>query len=178
MPRRMFPRANGARSERPAEGDPELGSGRSGSPVRVTISTHIDAAAEQVLALYADPARWPTIFPATIVAARVVRAEGGELVVEVQHRREGKVPNRLRQVSPTCLALEESKRRYDATFVSEFIPEPGGMRYTLHGAVRMKGAYRLLSPFLRPVMRAQMRRYAVEPLRAAAEQEASAARRS
>lgn len=63
-------------------------------------------------------------------------------MVEVHHV-EGKVVNILRDVSRTRTDLVEFKRRYDATFVNEFIPEGEGMRYTLGASVRLKWPYRL-----------------------------------
>jgi hypothetical protein len=72
-------------------------------------------------------------------------------VVEVDHV-EGKVVNILRDISPTRIDLVEFKRRYDATFVNEFIPEGEGMRYTLTGSVRLKWPYRLAGPFVKPLV--------------------------
>jgi hypothetical protein len=138
--------------------------------IEAVVTEHIDAPAERVRALYEDPGNWARLFPATIRAARVVRTDGTTTVVAVDHV-EGAVLNVLRSVSPTRMELEEWKRRYDATFTNEFTPEPGGMRYTLTGAVRLKWPYRLLAPFVKPLVRARMRRYVVEPLKRAAERE-------
>ena len=144
--------------------------------IEAVVSAHVRAPAERVRALYEDPANWARLFPETIRGARVVRREGPSTFVEVDHV-EGTVQNVLRHVSPTRLALEEWKRRYDATFTNDFVPEPGGTRYTLAGSVRLKGPYRLLAPLLAPVVRARMRRYVVEPLRRAAEAEEHATAR-
>jgi hypothetical protein len=132
------------------------------------VSAHVAAPAERVRALYEDAAAWAVLFPATIRGARVVRREGAETVVEVDHV-EGKVVNVLRDVSSTRVDLEEWKRRYDARFANTFLPEPGGSRYTLAAEVRLKGAWRLLAPFVAPLVRARLRWYVVEPLRRAAE---------
>ena len=91
-------------------------------------------------------------------------------MVEVDHV-EGKVVNILRDISSTRIDLVEFKRRYDATFVNEFTPEEEGMRYTLTASVRLKWPYRLAAPFVKPLVLARMRRYVVEPLKAAAESE-------
>src|SRR6516162_9179849 len=88
--------------------------------------------------------------------ASVVRRDGDTTVVEVDHV-EGKVVNILRDISSTRIDLVEFKRRYDATFVNEFIPEGEGMRYWL------------TAPFVKPLVLARMRRYIVEPLKVAAE---------
>jgi len=96
--------------------------------------------------------------------------EGDTTVVEVDHI-EGKAVNILRDVSPTRIELVEFKRRYDATFVNEFIPEGEGMRYTLTASVQLKWPYRLAAPFVKPLVLARMRRYVVDPLKLAAESE-------
>ena len=98
----------------------------------------------------------------------VVRKDGNETVVEVDHV-EGNVVNILRDISSTRADLVEFKRRYEATFVNEFSTEGEGMRYTLTASVRLKWPYRLAAPFVKPVVLARMRRYVVEPLKAAAE---------
>src|SRR5215510_6823169 len=138
--------------------------------IDAVVSEHMNAPADRVQALYRDPNNWARLFPATIRGARVVRGEGDKTVVEVDHV-EGKVVNILHDVSSTRIDLVEFKRRYDATFVNEFIPEGEGMRYTLTASVRLKWPYRLAAPFVKPLVLASMRRYVVEPLKAAAETE-------
>jgi hypothetical protein len=86
------------------------------------------------------------------------------------------VVNVLRAISPTRIDLDEFKRRYDATFTNEFVPKGEGMRYTLTASVRLKWPYRLLAPFAKPLVLTRMRRYVVEPLKAAAEGERPADR--
>jgi len=112
--------------------------------IDAVLSEHVNAPADRVQALYRDPANWAHLFPATIRGARVVRREGDTTVVEVDHV-EGKVVNILRNISSTRIDLVEFKRRYEATFVNEFIPEGEGMRYMLTASVRLKWPYRLLS---------------------------------
>jgi hypothetical protein len=136
--------------------------------IRAVVSVYVDAPVERVRALYATPEGWSRLFPATIRGARVVRRSGGVTEVLVDHV-EGGVRNLLREVSPARFELVEWKRRYDATFTSEFLPEGRGTRYVLGAAVRLRWPYRLLAPFVKPLVVARMRRYAVEPLRAAAE---------
>ena len=97
--------------------------------IEAVISEHVNAPAHRVRALYREPGNWTRLFPATILGARVVRTEGDTTVVEVDHA-EGRVVNILRGVSSTRIDLVEFKRRYDATFVNEFIPEGG--RHALH----------------------------------------------
>jgi hypothetical protein len=135
-----------------------------------TVTEHVNAPADRVRGLYKDPRNWARLFPATIRAARVVRSDGNETVVEVDHL-EGKVVNVLRSISPTRIDLDEFKRRFDATFTNDFVPEGDGMRYTLTASVRLKWPYRIAAPLLRPLVRSRMRRFVVEPLKAAAERE-------
>jgi hypothetical protein len=139
-----------------------------GRVIRAVVSAHVNAPAERVRALYADPARWHRLFPLTIRAARVVRREGDTTLVEVDHV-EGRVLNALREVSPTRIELEEWKRRFDATFTNDFVPEDGGSRFTVTATVHLKWPWRIVAPLLRPLVLARMRRYVIEPLRAAAE---------
>ena len=138
--------------------------------IDAVVSEHVNAPADRVQALYRDPGNWARLFPATIRGAHVVRREGDTTVVEVDHI-EGKVVNIMRHISSTRIDLVEFKRRYDATFVNEFLPEGEGMRYTLTASVRLKWPYRLTGPFVKPLVVARMRRYVVEPLKAAAESE-------
>jgi hypothetical protein len=136
--------------------------------INAVVSEHVNAPAERVRALYQDPDNWARLFSATIRGARVVRRDGDTTIVEVYHV-EGKALNSLRDISPMRIDLVEFKRRYDATFVNEFIPEQEGMRYRLTASVRLKWPYRLAAPFVKPLVVARMRRYVVEPLKAAAE---------
>ena len=138
--------------------------------IEAVVTEHVDAPADRVRMLYRDPDNWTHIFPTTIRGARVVRREADTTVVEVDHV-EGKVVNILHEVSRTRTDLVEFKRRYDATFVNEFIPAGEGMRYTLRASVRLKWPYRLAAPFIKPLVLARMRRYVVEPLKAAGESE-------
>lgn len=136
--------------------------------IDATESIQIEAPAEQVAALYADVESWPRLFPATVRSAKVLRESPEEKAVEVDHV-EGRVLNLLRPKSSTRFELDEFKRRYDATFVNAFVAEEGGTRYTLTAHVRLKGALRWFSPIARPLIRARMRRYVLEPMKAAAE---------
>lgn len=136
--------------------------------VRAVVSAHVNAPPERVRAQYEEPSNWGKLFPETIRSARVVRRDRRTTVVEVEHV-EGRVLNVLHDVSPTRIDLDEFKRKYNATFTNEFIPEGSGTRYRLTASVRLKWPYRLLSFLLKPLVLARMRRYVVEPLKAAAE---------
>ncbi|MBX5480870.1 MAG: SRPBCC family protein [Myxococcaceae bacterium] len=137
-------------------------------PIETTLSIQIAAPPERVVALYLDVAHWHELFPATIRAARIVRSSPEEVEIEVDHL-EGKVPNFLRQKSPTEIELDEHKRLFRATFSNRFEPHEGGTRYTLVAHVQLIGWARLLTPFVGPVVRSRMRRFVLEPMKAAAE---------
>lgn len=135
--------------------------------IRAIVSEHLNARANEVRALYADPHNWATVFSNTIRAAHVLRHEADMTVVEVEHV-EGRVTNILRDVSPTRIELREFKRRYDAIFLNDFTPDGDGMRFTLTALVLVKWPYRLVEPLLKPLVLRNMRRYVVEPLKRAA----------
>ena len=138
--------------------------------IHATISEHVNAAADDVRALYENPDNWPFVFAGTIRSARIVRREADAVVVEVDHV-EGRVTNVLRRVSPTEIELREFKRRYDATFVNGFVAERGGTRYTLSASLRIKWPYALAQAILKALVLARMRRHVVEPLKRAAERQ-------
>jgi hypothetical protein len=106
--------------------------------IHAVVSEHVNASADRVRALYAEPDNWAHLFPETIRGARVLRRDENTTMVEVDHV-EGRIMNILRHVSPTRIDLSELKRRYEATFANEFIPEGDGMRYRLTASVRLKG---------------------------------------
>jgi len=129
----------------------------------------IHAPPAQVAALYRDFSGWPRLFPATIRGVRLVRREPQRVTVEVDHR-QGTVVNVMSDLSPGRIALWESKRRYDATFVNSFEPAPIGTRYHVTADVELKGPARWLAPFLHRYIRRQIQHYVLEPMRRAAEQ--------
>ena len=72
-------------------------------------------------------------------------------------------------VRPDEIQLDERKRRYDARFTNHFESVPQGTRYSLVGEVRLKGAMAALAPLAKPIVRARMRRFVLEPLKEMAE---------
>lgn len=120
------------------------------------------------MALYNDYGRWPQLFPATIRGTRLLDRQPGAVTVEVDHRSEGRVVNIIRPRPPNCIELEEFKRRFDATFLNCFCRVPGGSRYTVRASVRIKGGLAVLAPLFAPLVRRQVRRYLLEPMREAA----------
>ena len=55
---------------------------------------------ERAYDVYADYAGWPRVFP-TISAVRLVRRAGNSVVLEVDHRSEGKVRKRIGAATKT-----------------------------------------------------------------------------
>lgn len=136
--------------------------------MHATVSSLIRAPAARVAAVYADHAAWPRTFAETIKGVRLVRDDGADKTLEIEHV-EGKVTNVMRIVGPHEIDLEEWKKRFTARFENHFDPAPGGTRYTLVAEVTLRGALRVLAPFIGPLVRSRMKRYVVDPLRDAAE---------
>jgi hypothetical protein len=148
-------------------------------PNAIQAQSAIDIAAppEQVAALYRAVEQWDVTFPATIEHARVIETGDNWQQVEVAHRIEGRVPNTLIFLSDTEIGLEESKKRFDASFLNRFERAAGaGTHYVISAQIRLKGLFGVLKPFLSGYVRGrallQMRTYVLEPLKAAAESSA------
>ena len=143
--------------------------------VRAREALTIRATPDRLAALYLDYAGWPRLFPATIRGVRVLTERPGEITVEVDHRTEGRVVNVIRRLSASEIALDEKKPRFAATFVNRFEPSSEGTRYTVEAEIRFRMPYALAAPVLRPIVRRRVRRFVLEPMRAAAEGETRAA---
>lgn len=137
--------------------------------VRTVVSADINAPPERLAALYADWAGWPRLFPATIRGVRLLADDGPRKTVEVDHATEGKVINIMMVVSPHEIRLEEFKRRFDARFINRFEAAGQGTRYSIVAEVQLKGVARALGPLVTPIVRARLKRFVLEPMRAAAE---------
>jgi hypothetical protein len=137
---------------------------------------NITAPAERVAAVYRDVEKWEETFPATIAAARITQSGENWKEIEVQHKEEGRVPNTLIDLSETEIALQESKKKFNASFLNRFERTVnGGTHYVIHAYISPKGIYKLLKPFLvgyvhRQALR-QMKSYVLEPLKATAEKQ-------
>lgn len=105
--------------------------------VRIQTSLMVRATAASAYEVYSDYRRWPLTFP-TIFGARLLRADGHRLVLEVDHV-EGRVINELTLEPQREVRLWEVKRRYDALFVNRFEPMPNGARITVLADIRPKG---------------------------------------
>jgi hypothetical protein len=136
--------------------------------VWVTVTKTIHAPRSTVQSLYSDYSHWNTLFPTTIKGVSLVRQEGDRTILDVNHV-EGHVPNILRRLPPDTIELEESKRKYDAIFWNTFTEIPEGTRMTVVARVRLKGFYRLATPFIHGVVRDRIERYVIDPLKTTAE---------
>jgi hypothetical protein len=108
--------------------------------ISVSVSQAIKAPREAVMALYANYRNWDRLFPYD-----------------------------FRQLSPETIELWEDKWKYSGTFRNTFQAAPDGTRYTIEAQIELKGIYRLLGPFVGGYIRATIRRYVIEPLKAVAE---------
>ena len=135
--------------------------------MRVRVSALVRAPRDALSLLYADFRQWGDLFP-TISAVRLIRRAGPRLVLEVDHV-EGVVINELEIRSSGEIDLWERKRRYDALFENRFEVVADGTLFTVTGHIELKGWARLLRPFLGGYVRAQMRRYQLDPIKRAAE---------
>jgi hypothetical protein len=127
-----------------------------------------------VAAIYRDVEKWGEIFPATIELAKVVQTGENWKEIEVTHKQEGCVPNTLFDLSETEIGLQESKHKFDASFINRFEPAAdGGTHYVIRSSISLKGIYKILKPFLIGYVHRQalkrMQEYVLEPMKIAAE---------
>ena len=132
------------------------------------VSMIIRATPAQVAELYRDYANWPRLFPATIRAVRLVKAEPPVTTLEIVHR-EGMVPNIMTEVTPERIDLWEAKRLFDGTFINRFEEVAEGTRYTVSATIALRGMLRIFGPFIGWYIRRQIVRYVLKPMRQAAE---------
>lgn len=145
--------------------------------IQTTASIHIAAPPERVASIYRDVDKWDETFPLTIACAEVIKTGDNWKEIEVTHKQEGCVSNTLIDLSETEIGLQESKHKFDASFLNRFEPADGGTRYVIRSYVSPKGIYKILKPFLigyvhRQALK-QMRNYVLEPLKIAAERKPS-----
>lgn len=134
--------------------------------IRVETAVTVRAPVATVREIYADYSQWPQVFP-TIKRVRLVEQRGLTAVLEIDHI-EGHVINEL-TVAGNDIRLWEVKRHYDALFVNQFHAIGEGTRFIVQGEIHLKGAARLLRPFLGRFVRQQMERWQLQPVKAAAE---------
>jgi hypothetical protein len=142
--------------------------------IRAQTATDIAAPPEYVAALYRDVEKWSETFPATIAHAQVTETGDNWQEIEVDHKKEGQVPNTLIFLSNTEIGLEERKQIYNASFLNKFEPATqGGTRYILTAYISLNGIFKVLKPFLKSYVHGQalkqMKNYVLDPLKMAAE---------
>ena len=142
--------------------------------IQTQAAIDIAAPPARVAAIYRDVKKWGETFPATIERARVIETDENWQQIEVTHKMEGRVPNTLIFLSDTEIGLEESKKKFDASFINQFNPAPGGAtHYIITSYVDLKGIYKLLKPFIEDYVHhqalKQMEQCVLEPLKTAAE---------
>ena len=137
--------------------------------VHTRVAITVRAPRDRLVALLLDHAQWPRIFSETIADTALVRRDAHSLVVMVHHRRDGRVLNVLTDCGNGVVALREFKQRFNATFVNRFARASVGTRYTIDAEVHVKQPFSVIAPLLRGVVERALRRYTMDPLRAAAE---------
>ncbi|HMF44635.1 MAG TPA: SRPBCC family protein [Polyangia bacterium] len=133
----------------------------------------IEAAPEQVSAIYQDYGHWSRLFPA-IRGTRLIRENDTTKAIEVEHAKAGRVLNLLTVISPGEIRLEEFKPFYDARFTNRFEADAHGTRYTVEADVQLKGPLRLLTPIARPFVRRRIAKFVLGPMKAMAEAQGNA----
>jgi hypothetical protein len=146
--------------------------------IRTRAAIDIDARPDQVAAMYRDVDQWGETFPATIERAQIMKTGDNWKEIQVTHRQEGQVPNVLIDISKNEIGLEESKKKFNASFLNRFEPSANdGTHYVIDAYISLKGIYRLVKPFLKGYVRRQtlkqMKNYVLLPLKIAAEKHSS-----
>jgi len=133
--------------------------------LHVHTSITIAATASEVRSAYLQYDNWPQIFPETIIAVKLLKADQRQTEIEVLHRRAGKVLNIVTPVSNNEIRLEEFKPMYHAVFVNTFIPADHGCCYRIEGHIELKGLYRIFQPFIRKMVKDRMTRSVLLPVK-------------
>ncbi|NVB81991.1 MAG: hypothetical protein HOV81_26655 [Kofleriaceae bacterium] len=136
-------------------------------PLRTKVGVNIRAPWERVADIYGDYQNWQNLFP-TIRGVTLLRETDGHVELEIAHD-EGRVPNTLTWLAPDRVRLDERKKRYDATFINSFEARGDTTRYNVEAEVRLRGAYRLLRPFIGRLVRRRIEELVLAPVKARAE---------
>ena len=144
--------------------------------INISVSAFVAAPRKTVMDVYMDYEKWPSFFPA-IKAVRMIRREGGRLVLAVNHV-EGPVINELLVRWPDEIELWERKRRYDGHFRNRFETVGAGTRFVVRAEIELRRHLRLLQPFVCGYAKRRIARFQVTPVRLEAEARASACDRS
>ena len=144
--------------------------------IQAQAAIDIAAPPKHIAAVYSEVEKWGETFPATIERAEVSETGDNWKQIVVTHKNEGRVPNTLIFLSETEMGLEESKKRFNASFLNQFEPAAnGGTHYVITAYISLKGIYKALKPFIKGYVRGQalkqMKSYVLDPLKTAAEKE-------
>ncbi len=133
------------------------------------VSQSIRAPKDFVFNLYLDYSNWHRLFSLTIKGVQFLRQEGDVKILEVDHVSEGKIIDKLRVISPDEIQLTESQSVYYGEFTNRFESIPGGTRFTVAANINLKGFYKIVAPFMKGVIRKQVRENVVEHMKKFAE---------
>lgn len=134
-------------------------------------SLPIHADPSTVLGLLGSYSRWGELFPSTIHQARLVESANGQDVVEVIHRWYGHIFNVVSRPSPDRMLIDEYKPNFCASFDLLCSPALHGSQVDALLNVGLRGWKTVFAQLIGPYARRQTRRYFLEPLKIAAEQE-------
>jgi hypothetical protein len=160
-----------ARDSRFIEGrrHPRRRRSRRWTAVRTAAALTIRAPRERLVKLYLDYHHWAQLFPSTVREARLLKEEADRIVLAVDHKTEGHVVNVLKVRSPYEIELDERTPQSSAAFISRFESEGDATRLVVVADVRLKMPYAIFAPFLGAYIRHRIRRFVLEPMRAAIE---------
>jgi hypothetical protein len=133
--------------------------------MHVELSININVTPSTAVAAYLDYRKWGKLFPLTIRGVKFIREENNILTVEVDHKTEGFVINILTVISDREIKLEEYKPKYNATFINCFAEISTGTRYTVVAYVSMKNFYKLIEPFIKPIVKKRIRKFTLRPMK-------------
>jgi hypothetical protein len=143
-----------------------------GESIHTRAALDVAAPVEEVFDVYADYSRWQEFFT-TIRGVRLIGRDERGVTLAIDHV-EGSVHNHLQLLPPDRIVLTEDKRAYRATFVNTFQKVGPGTRFVVDGKIRLKGARRLVAPFVRAYVRGQILRLQLTPVKVEAERRLAA----
>jgi hypothetical protein len=133
--------------------------------MQVQLSISINVAPSTAVAAYLDYRNWHILFPLTVRVVKFIWKENNVVTVEVDHKAEGFLINIITVISSREIKLEEFKPKYNAIFINRFQEISTGTRYTLVAIVSLKNLYKLIEPFLKPILKKRIRKFALQPMK-------------
>lgn len=141
--------------------------------LRLIVSLTVAAPPELLYNLLMDYKNWNNIFPSTIQQTELIAEENGGKTIRVLHKKEGHVVNWLHMLEPGVIRLDESKPRYNASFINYFDPVKHGSNYTVVASIQLKGIFRFVAPFIKGLVRKRIYQFTLLPMKKAAEKKNS-----